>query len=342
MHPQAEGVFKRCQSLRDIPGAVFQEALSLGGGVCADIHGDFPLGLYVVPDGIIKGDSAILFTAAGNLISEQNAGLLTNDELLKQITSAVNRSDTPTHKHSQLLSLVSTCTDCFWHWMMDSLPKVFVAEVCGYTGAYLIPGRHAPASVIESLEFLGITRERIIPHDGSSHLAHSLFVPTYFSGFNALYNAELIRRYRNWICSRISPSTPPGLRRIYVARKPTAKARRVTNHDEVARLTQQYGYETIFFENLSFDKQLNLAFEAVSMIAPHGSGMTHILFMMKNSSIIELFPHKRAGSVDCYETLASVLHHSYTSLESTRDCGTDIEIDLGALQHIIDKEGHSR
>ena len=341
-HPTLSGILDARQSVAERTGAIFLEAPSLQNTLCADIHGDLPLGLYGVPNCTIKGDSAILFTETGRLISEQNAGLLKNHDLLEQIGAAAKLQHTSKITYPTLLSLVSTCTDCFWHWMMDSLPKVFLAEECGYTGKYLIPFRNAPPSVVESLELIGIAKDRLIPHDSPTYHADTLFIPTYFSGFNAPHNAYFIRRYREWLCARISKNNKPPPRKIYVARKSNAKARRIINDAEVARLTEQHGYETVFFEDLPFHDQLTIASQSVSMVAPHGSGMTHMLFMKERSAIVELFPFKRAGSVDCYEKLAHVLHHSYTSMESTRDCGTDIEVDGSALQKILERQEHSQ
>lgn len=338
-HPGSEEIFRGRLSLREIPGAAFREYSSLRDVVCSDVHGELPFGLYTVPAGTIVGDAAILFTSSKRLISEQNAGLLNSDELVEQISAACRIPETPGREHPELLSLVSTCTDCFWHWIMDSLPKVFIAEECGYRGAYLIPYRNAPPSVRESLELLGIAANRIVPHDSSKYVSQTLYIPTYFSGFNLQHNPHFIREYRAWLFSRISRPPAQPERRIYVARKTTARARRISNHEDVARLTERHGYETVFFEDLSLKDQLTLASQSVSMIAPHGSGMTHILFMRDNSSIVELFPYKRSGSVDCYERLAATLSHSYASIESCCDRGTDIQVDIVALQQILEKPG---
>lgn len=334
-HPASVTAYTGRRSLKHIPGASFHEASSFARQVCVDIHGDHPFGIYRVHNVAIKGDAAILFTSTGELLAEQNAGLLTNDELLKQIALSNTSSNISPCEYDQVISLVSTCTDCFWHWMMDSLPKVFLAEESGYTGFYLIPHRNAPACVQESVELLGIARARLILHESSPYVARTLAVPTYFSGFNAPINAHFIRKYREWIRSNLVSNGSPSDRRIYVARKPTAKARRIINHADVEHLTQQYGYRTVYFETLSLREQLTLAAGSVAMVAPHGSGMTHTLFMEEGSSIIELFPFNRAGSVDCYERLAPLLNHSYASLNSVTDQGTDIEVDINALKNAL-------
>ena len=122
-------------------------------------------------------------------------------------------------------------------------------------------------------------------------------------------------------------------------RKSTAKARRIINSEEVEALVIEHGYKTVYFENLSLREQLTIASHSTAMVAPHGSGMTHMLFMKKRSSIIELFPFQRHGSVDCYERLAPIAQHAYAFLESIQDVGTDIHVDIQALMRLLNTTG---
>jgi hypothetical protein len=334
-HPTSSALANELRPAAIVPGSEFRNASSLGDGTCRDIHGDLPYGMFVVKHCSLRGHAGIIFTSTGTPLLEQNAGLLTNDGFLKALanTSACPPNvNTPTTAH--LLSLVSTCTDCFWHWMMDSLPKAFLAEQSGYTGAYLLPA-HIPETIgFDSMALLGVSRPRLIVHNNAEHTASNLYIPTYFSGFNAHLNAPFMRAFRSHILSRL-PAESSSENRIYVARKPEAKHRRVANHPAVETALHQHGFKTVYFEDLSLNEQISTAANATIMIAPHGSGMTHSLFMKDRSSIIELFPYKRQASCDCYEKIAVIPQHHYRSLESTRDCGSDIEVDIGSLTAIL-------
>lgn len=307
-------------------------------GLCHDIHGDHPFGMYVVKDGMVRGNAGVLCTPTGEFLLEQNAGLLEHDELLQEMARvATLPSSTNATTVDQLISLVSTCTDCFWHWMMDSLPKVFIAEQCGYTGSYLLPATGPTRMRAGSMALLGIEPSRLIEQNSEEYLARNLSIPTYFSGFNAPCNPIFMRAYRDRILQNIeAPASSP--ERIYVARKPDAKNRRVINHESVDEIARQHGYTTVYFEDLSLREQIGIASQAHSMLAPHGSGMTHILFMQKGSSLIELFPYQRRASCDCYEQLAPVVDHRYTSLESSSDCGTHVKVDIDALEALLKRD----
>ena len=184
------------------------------------------------------------------------------------------------------------------------------------------------------MALLGVSRSRLIVHNNSEHTASNLYIPTHFSGFNAHHNIHFMRAFRAQILSQL-PAEPSSENRIYAARKPEARHRRVTNHPDVETILNQHGFKTIYFEDLSLHEQILTAANATTMIAPHGSGMTHSLFMKDRSLIIELFPHKRQASCDCYEQIAVIPQHYYHSLESARDCASDIEVEIASLSAIV-------
>jgi capsular polysaccharide biosynthesis protein len=305
------------------------------GDLCHDIHGDKPFGSYLLQDVALKGPAALISLASGPLVLEQNAGLLEHDDLLDVIVSHREEpSSAHPVEHQEALSLVSTCSSCFWHWMMDSLPKVLIAEESGFTGTYIIPSGDMLPTYVESMSLLGVSKERCQPYTDEGCIAQRLWVPTYFSGFNAPYNARFIRRYRERVLATVAPQVDSS-QRLYVARKPNAKYRRVVNHSDVERVLQQFGFSTTYFEDLNVREQIALASRASGFVAPHGSGVTHSLFMKEGSFLLEFFPSQRRASCDCYEQLANVLNHSYASLESVRDSGDDIEVDLKRLENSL-------
>ena len=126
-------------------------------------------------------------------------------------------------------------------------------------------------------------------------------------------------------------------RRIFVARRKASKIRRVLNEDEVRTLLQRYNFEAIYFEDYSLKEQITIACEAEMMIAPHGSGATHSLFMDEGSLLIELFPHKRRKSSDCFESLAVIGKIRHISLESEQSDDGDIDVNCTQLRDILER-----
>jgi capsular polysaccharide biosynthesis protein len=298
------------------------------------MYGDIPFGLFVVSNAIISGNAGVIHTKDRTPILEQNAVLLRKGEFILGKPRRPQAHHPPPQEAESLLSLVSCCHHYFWHWMMDSMPKVFIAEACGFKGSYLLPPKSVAPWASECLELLRIESTRLRFHEGEDMHVETLFVPTYFCGFNAHHNAPFMREYRKYLLLHAGATTAPQNRRIFIARRSSVKTRRVLNQARVEEILSPYGFSTVYFENLSLREQITLAAQTEAMVAPHGSGLVHSLCMPEGSLLIELFPARRQLSCDCYEMLSSVPDHHYTALVGDIDRLGDIEVNEEALQAV--------
>lgn len=337
VHAGAEHPLFPTQSLQTHTSASFTPMPDLHDKVCIDMYGDLPFGLFALPNATLRGDEAYIFTDEGSPIVEQNADFLRKQRFLKPRLREDHRHLRSLREVQQLVSLTSRCDTGFFHWMMDSLPKVVIAEACGFTGNYLLPSPTTAPWADESLSLLGIPSDRIVHHTDNDIHAHRLFIPTYFSGYNAHHNSEFIKIYRDSIRQAIKSAPSTTKKRILIARKPGTKVRRIINHDEVVEMTMALGFETVYFEDLSLREQLALAISTEAIIGTHGSGLSHSLFMDERSTVVEIFPFERRQACDCYEMLATIPQHRYHALESRADCEGDILVSTEDLKALLIK-----
>ena len=302
---------------------------------CVDMYGDLPFGMFSIPDASLRGKEGYIFTGDGVPIIEQNADFLRKKKFLKPRIGAEHKILRTSREVKTLVSLISRCDTGFFHWMMDSLPKVVIAEACGFMGSYLIPSPNKAPWAEESMRILGISPTRLIHHTSLDTRAHRLFIPTYFSGYNGHHNRPFLQLYRNKVREAIEVDRGNSKERILIARKPTTKTRRIVNGDEVQNTLERFGFTTIYFEDLSLREQLQRAISAEIIIAAHGSGLCHSLYMDEGSTVVELFPFRRERSCDCYETLSTIPEHRYYSLESERECHGDIIVPTDALRSVL-------
>jgi hypothetical protein len=75
---------------------------------------------------------------------------------------------------------------------------------------------------------------------------------------------------------------------ILVSRS-NALRRRLLNEDELFNQLKKFGFKKVFFENLSYEKQVELSMNCKIMIGYHGAGLTNLIFMKKNSHLIEIY-----------------------------------------------------
>ena len=308
---------------------------------CHDMYGEMPLGCYVLPHMTViptrRGDYGYICIEREPVI-EQNADFLRKGKFLRARFSEMIEQSTDLLKVEELVVLTSRCHNNFWHWMMDSLPKVFIAENSGFRGEYLIPPADVAPWAADSLYLVGISRNRLIHLSGRSLTVDRLHLPTYFCGYNAHVNRDFARLYRVWLLERLSPERGRSGRRILVGRPDSTVVRRVLNQSELVTALEGEGFEHVYFERHSLREQMRIASEASVLVGGHGSGLAHLLFMPENALILELFPHKRQQTNDCYEALSTIVPHRYRALESHVMREGDIEVDPEAVRTVLREE----
>lgn len=231
----------------------------------------------------------------------------------------------------------------FFHWMMEALPRMAVLG----EHAKLLDGLFVPGPLkdfhVESLALLGIDRARLIPVTVDSHFQpQHLFVPDAF----AMYNPP--RWLQAWFKRAYVPAAaqqqaanPPMRKRIYVSRG-DAPARRLANEDEVLRHLTPLGFTAVLLSKLSMAEQAVLFNEAEIIVAPHGAGLTNLVFCKKDTRVVEIFPPQWAPA--CFMALASSVGCNYRHVVAGRDRQAgpsrpqfdDIRVSIPELLNAID------
>jgi hypothetical protein len=169
----------------------------------------------------------------------------------------------------------------FWHWMIDCLPKIISLERA-------LPGRELTLLMPDALtepqrESLlcllppGFSVEYLPPDVWVE--AETFYWPSLASG---RCNAFLPPGYFDEIRARTFArygltTTHRPRRRLYLTRR-NAKHRRVENEDEVWALLQEYSFEIVEPEKLTFREQVELFHSAALVVGPHGAGLASTLF----------------------------------------------------------------
>lgn len=80
-------------------------------------------------------------------------------------------------------------------------------------------------------------------------------------------------------------------RRLYISRN-DAKLRRVINEENIEPLLKRYGFEIVVLKGKPIAEQVRLFQEADAVLAPHGAGLTHIVWSKPGTKVIEFFPSR--------------------------------------------------
>ena len=89
--------------------------------------------------------------------------------------------------------------------------------------------------------------------------------------------------------------------RIFIARK---GKRRLLNEDEVAGMLHNYGFQKVYFEDISIAQQWSLCRNAKVIVGMHGAALANLLFNQGEYKLVELF--HPGYIVDMYRNLAYI------------------------------------
>lgn len=181
----------------------------------------------------------------------------------------------------------------YFHWMIDILPRLqILRETPGILESidYFLFNSTEQNFQQETLQKLGIPDHKIIESDRISYLqASELIIPDFptYTGWAAPSTIEFLRD----LFEQQKPNLKSDRQRIYLSRN-RARYRRVLNEQEVIDSLTQFGFEVMEMESMSVQAQAHVFARARVIIAPHGSGLTNLVFCQPETVIVELVsPH---------------------------------------------------
>ncbi|UOQ97071.1 glycosyltransferase family 61 protein [Hymenobacter sp. 5317J-9] len=229
----------------------------------------------------------------------------------------------------------------YYHWLVDTLPRLHLLQRT-HPGCPLLVPEPIPAYVRQTAAMFGF--ERLVPLPaGAVARVPELAMPDYPapSGFQ---DGSLSLASRNRVMEALGIAGFAGQRRVYVSRS-RQRLRRLLNETAIEPLLTQYGFETLYFEELSFAEQVRLMTETTVLVGVHGANLTNMLFMRPGATVVELMNRSTHAEVfnPCYYYLANALQLSYYCLPCQGTSGedhwqannSDLEVEYAALQRVF-------
>ncbi|MEL6927818.1 MAG: tetratricopeptide repeat protein [Cyanobacteria bacterium J06600_6] len=178
----------------------------------------------------------------------------------------------------------------YYHWMFDILPRLELlrqSEIKFKEIDWFIVNSLSKPYQRETLNLLGIPEAKILESDRHTHIqAEELIVPS-FPGYLDWVPPGTLKFLRQTFLPQIN-LVQSDRRKIYVSRA-KAKNRQLINETEVSQLMAESGFTTVFLEEMSFLEQVAVFANAKTIVAPHGSGLTNLVFCSPDTQVVELF-----------------------------------------------------
>ncbi|MGE5500996.1 MAG: glycosyltransferase family 61 protein [Ignavibacteriales bacterium] len=225
------------------------------------------------------------------------------------------RSDAPPVRMKRATWVLERVYYNYAHWVTAHLAKLALLKARDALDGVVLPPA-GNAFIDRSLEALGIDRRafpvldptRAIEVDELTVIDTDRFRP------------ELLRPVREALAAPRRPH-----RRIYISRQ-QSNGRRLINEDEIWVLLEKAGFERVFMERLSFDEQVALMAETKVLLAPHGAGLSNMIFCPGDADIVEIavpdFPNPN------FYALACAMDHRYWRI-TAESHGTGLAYEKG-------------
>lgn len=218
----------------------------------------------------------------------------------------------PRHFDGRLGVATATNQECYYHWIFDVLPRLHRAVEDRVDRVYL--QTRLPFQVA-TLGVLGVDGSSIVDTEDEPWVsADELVVPCH----QIMTGHHHPRWVIDWLRNRFLPlagesSGGTGRRRRLFISRSAARNRRLVNEDEIWAQLEPRGFEYVLAEKVDFAEQVAMFANAEAVVAPHGAGLTNLVFCAPRTRVIELFPSR---SVDCYYRLCTDLGLEYAYVKT--------------------------
>ena len=192
--------------------------------------------------------------------------------------------------------LINPWSNNFWHWTVDTLTQLEGVEYYQQQTRIrpkLIVGRNLQSWQRNSLKLLGYEDDELIIWRDFRRTVNKLIVPSFRRSYEEIHGEVSVTAcqwLRQKILSNISSMESDCLSfspKIFISRR-KALGRRITNENEVIEALKPLGFATYILEEMSYIEQVKLFAQAKVIVAPHGAGLTNLIFA-DNPIILELF-----------------------------------------------------
>lgn len=216
----------------------------------------------------------------------------------------------------------------YYHWMLDCLPRWKLLVEAGFKDYdHVLLTTDTKSFSKDILDRLGVpVAKRLSCSTLFLHEFDQLVVPAM-----PFPKWEVAAWTCEWVSSLFNERNAHSPERIYISRR-AAKKRRLLNEAELEARLADRGFQIVRTEQLSVAEQSALFRRARCVVAPHGAGLTNLIFCPKETQLVELKP-PQYYKPPCFQNLALACGFAYARITGQAGNDFDYEIDV---QKVLD------
>ncbi len=233
----------------------------------------------------------------------------------------------------------------YCHFLWEALSKLIVLQKEFNNPILVLPKSYVKIDfVMKSLEIFGFNRKNIkfIAKKSRVKIKNLAFIPCINIGAKGYYDFLKFKKVREIFLDKWRDQFTKNFgEKIYISRSNPQNlvSRRVSNEEELVAMLENYGFKTVYMEKFSFIEQVSIMSFAKHIIAPHGAGITNVMFAKEGCHLLELINENRG--ILCFERMCKKMQISYDrfdckpSDENSSEELANIEVDVIKLENKI-------
>ncbi|NJM23985.1 MAG: glycosyltransferase family 61 protein, partial [Richelia sp. SM1_7_0] len=256
-------------------------------------------GHVITPDNQLLGEVSKVLSKAEFIPTTKNHPIFSEEKL------------PPAQKVAGSVAVLSSVVGTgYYHWFFDILPRLQLLEKAGIALESIdkfIVNRYVSKFQQETFNALGIPRSKILETHWYPHIqAEQLLVPALPGETSHMpkWACDFLRD--NFSSGIVKPDTQP--LRLYLNRSQVVY-RQVENETAIIEFLSGFGFCNVTLDALSVKEQAELMAMAEVVIAPHGAGLTNIVFCQPGTKIIEFLSPKAVNFM--YWSLSNQMELDY-------------------------------
>jgi capsular polysaccharide biosynthesis protein len=247
-----------------------------------------PMFVATIPQGRVWGNAGAVITPDDYLLGQVSREFFKTSEensVFYQFKLA-----RPKRIRGRAAVLATAGGRTYFHWMCDILPRIHLLKLARQFDSinYFIINSYQFPFHKETLQILGIPESKIIysTNHWMFHIkADELIVPSLPAKLDTVtrWSCDFLQR------TFLKPLLNQYLKkRLYISRR-SAPNRKLIDEEEVLKILIPKGFEVIMTEGMSVQDQAQLFAQAEWVIAPHGAGLTNLVFCQPGTQVIDIF-----------------------------------------------------
>jgi capsular polysaccharide biosynthesis protein len=268
-----------------------------------------PIVLAILRDGAVVRDGSLVFTKHNELLRESVDRLSSIAKLADRHPGLETKlAALPPEPSPETVAVLGfKRTPNYFHWWIDVLARCWAIRNSPYRSCRLVTPPLTQDFQWESLRLLKLSATPLTrPMQRFRQVVFARGLT--FGSSQAI--APQVSEFAQWCRATLELSPPARRRKLFVTRR-SAKGRRLLNEEEIVAALGA-DFELVELETLGVKAEASLFSEASVVVAPHGAGLTNLLFCSGPTGVVELV-HDDAPP-QTFRHIAGLLGHRYIAI----------------------------